>query len=291
MKRTTLVVLAFLAAAAPAPAQETKDAIKKRILAKVEEYLKKEEERILKEIEKVIDEELAKGAPPAEKKAGYLGVRLADLSAEDREQLGLGEGEGVLVAQVVDGLPAQKAGLQEGDVILAIDTQKVGSVAVMVEAVKKAGAGTEVKLKVLRGDEDKEIAVKLGEAPAAKPVEPPEPKKEEPQGAAGREEMKKRIRAFLEKEGATEPAPGFLGIRVEDSKDGVRIAEVRPGSPAEKAGMRAGQSLLKVGDSSVKSEQEMSRVLRRLTAGETVVFTVREDGKERALKATLTPKE
>jgi S1-C subfamily serine protease len=216
----------FALAAVPAAAQAEAE-LKKRILQKVEEKLKSEEARILKEIEKIIDEELGlkpKETPPKEdppkeaKKAGYLGIGIAELTEDMRAELGLDAGEGVMVTQVAPGLPAEKAGLQQEDVILSIDKKKVGDSKSLIEAVSKSGAGAVIEIKILRGTDEKTLKATLVEKPAAQPERPPEPppKKSEPQNEQSREEMRQRIRDFMKKreggetpkeEPKTEPEP------------------------------------------------------------------------------------
>jgi serine protease Do len=286
--RFAAAALAVVLGAVPAAAQEGKEAIKKRILAKVEEYLKREEERILAEIEKVIDEELARGAAPGPARPGFLGVQLADLTDEQREELGLAEGEGVLVATVVEGQPAQKAGVREGDVLLKLNDQKVGRREAVVKAVRDAGAGATVTLRLLRGDEEKDLKVKLGE-PARPEAAPPEQQpKKDPKEEAAREKLRGRIRAFLEKEGGPEPA--FLGIRVAERPEeggGVRIVEVREGSAAQKAGLRKDQVLLKVDGQAVGNERDLARLLQRVEAGAKVRLTVLDGAGEKSVEATV----
>ena len=214
MKRIIVGVVmgAFaLGLAAPLAAQNSKDEIKKRILKKVEDYLKAEEDRILKEIEKIIDEELGlTSKTPKEKKPGFVGINIGDLSDEDRQELGLEEGEGVMVTMVMEDMPAAKAGLQEGDVVLSVGEKKVGASQALIDEIKKAGAGETVTLKILRGDEEKEIKVTLAERPEEQPEAPPTPpdRNEEPkQDEGARERMRERIREFMKKERPADEAP------------------------------------------------------------------------------------
>ncbi len=88
--------------------------------------------------------------------ANRLGIGVEDLSAEQREQVGLGKDEGVVVTRV-SGAAAQR--LRAGDVILMVGKVKVGSVAQFNQATKNAKAGEPVMLLVRRGDASQFITV------------------------------------------------------------------------------------------------------------------------------------
>lgn len=94
--------------------------------------------------------------------ATRLGMRLQDLSAEQRTQAELGSGEGVLVAQVVGG-PAGRAGLRRGDIVLRVGRTDVGSVAAFNKAVEGVKAGDSVMLLVRRGGANTFLALNVRE--------------------------------------------------------------------------------------------------------------------------------
>jgi serine protease Do len=288
-------VLLALVASVSLEAQESKEQIKKRILARVEEFLKREEERVLREIEQVIDEELKKRAP-GDKKLGFLGAQLAALGDEDREALKLNEGEGVLVASVTPEGPAAKAGVRDGDVVTAIDGKKVGAVQPMVEAIQKAGAGTTVTLRLLRGAEQKDVKVELGERPGAAP--PPKPEEREEgaeQAQAAREQLRARLRAFMN-------LPAELGVRAEDLSPearaelklekgaGVRVAEVRPGSPAQSAGLAKGDVIVAIDGKPVEGERGLADALHRARAGQVLKLDLVSGGQRRTVEVRLAEK-
>ena len=99
------------------------------------------------------------GAPAS---ANRLGMALQDLTTEQREQLGLEEGEGVLIGRVT-GSAAGRAGLQRGDVILRVGRETVGSVGDFNAAVEDVEAGDSVMLLVRRGEATSFIALNVRE--------------------------------------------------------------------------------------------------------------------------------
>jgi serine protease Do len=87
----------------------------------------------------------------------FLGVLAEPLTAERREQLAVTAEHGVVVTHVLPGSPAATAGLQRDDVITRVGAAEVSTQEQLRDAVHKAGAGTEVTLKVLRGKQELDI--------------------------------------------------------------------------------------------------------------------------------------
>ncbi|HUR39345.1 MAG TPA: PDZ domain-containing protein, partial [Planctomycetota bacterium] len=188
----------------------------------VEKRLKSEEDRLLKDIEKVIDEELSragkapKAAPKAEapapgpkrKARGYMGVKLMELSDEDKKDLGVKGG--LKVAEVVEGGPAAKAGLQPDDVVTAVDGRAIDSMQELAPIMQAAGPGASVKLELLHDGKKKTVAVTLAPHPAdAQQGEPPK------EQGKGEDDLRERVKKFLEKKDApkdeSKPKPKAKG--------------------------------------------------------------------------------
>ena len=86
--------------------------------------------------------------------SAYLGVRLADITPEIQKQLGLTRDHGVVIVEVEASGPAQKAGLQRGDVILVIGSQQVSTAAEARNAILDHEPGDSVSVRVQRGSEE-----------------------------------------------------------------------------------------------------------------------------------------
>jgi C-terminal processing protease CtpA/Prc len=199
---------------------------KKKLLEQVEKRLQLEQDRLLKDLEKVIDEELARRktgvpapepkteapkkaepAPQAKKKPrGYLGIRPGELSDDEKKALGITSG--IKIVEVVDGGPAAKAGLQPEDVITTINGRAIESPQEVPGIVQNAGAGSVLKLDVLREGKKKAFEVTLARHPAdSEQAQAPSPK-EDPKGG----DLRERVKKFLNKE--EEPKP-----KAEEKKD------------------------------------------------------------------------
>ncbi len=99
---------------------------------------------------------------------GYLGINIQDLNAELAKGLDLKGTHGVLVADVREGSPAEKAGLKRGDVVTAINGRPTETTGHLRNLVASAGANKTVKVDILRDGKHQSIDVKLGELPEEK---------------------------------------------------------------------------------------------------------------------------
>jgi serine protease DegQ len=101
-----------------------------------------------------------------EVRRGRLGVAIADITPELAVKLGLGEIRGALIAQVERRSPAQKAGLEEGDVVLAMDGQPIQGATHLRNRIGLTPIGTEVRLSLRRGRAEREVRVTISGAGA-----------------------------------------------------------------------------------------------------------------------------
>jgi membrane-associated protease RseP (regulator of RpoE activity) len=208
--RSIAALAALLGFAAGAFAQDDRDGTKKKILEEVEKRLKLEEEKLLKDLERVIDEEL-KGAkkpqdPPAppRKPRGYIGLRPADLTAEERKDLGIKGG--IKVFETVPDGPAAKAGIKADDVVLSIDGKGLESPQDLPGLIQAAGGGATIKVEILRDGKKQTIPVVLAVHPDDKGAQAPP--KDDPKAG----DLRERVKKFLQKEEAPKaeapkPAP------------------------------------------------------------------------------------
>lgn len=89
-------------------------------------------------------------------KAGYAGLQVKPSD----------DGKGILVLSVLVGSPADTAGLQIDDLILRLNGQEVGTLEGFVRTIRGFKPGDKVQFRLRRGEEEKDVTVVLGEAPA-----------------------------------------------------------------------------------------------------------------------------
>jgi serine protease Do len=181
---------------------------------------------------------------------GYLGIYPQDISFELKEAHGLESSEGILVAQVDSDTPADKAGLQVGDVITEFNDIKVIDAQQFRFLVADAGPGAETKMKIIRNGSSKSLNVKLGDRSEIMNLsQTTEEKEEEEKAWLG-----------LEVENPTKELAERLGI---EGVTGALVAKVEPGSPADDAGLRRGDIIQKIGNNEIEDADDFFKIAKR----------------------------
>lgn len=195
----------------------------------------------------------------------YIGVGFQEIDAERAKALKLPEERGVEVTMVKEGSPAEKAGLAKGDVILEYNGQRVEGSDSFLRFVKETPPGRVVKLGIYRGGQTRVIPVttisrkEAGETESWK-VEIPEipdiPRifiPDMPQPTMSWNNRTLGVQA----EGISGEFAEFFG-----AKQGVVIRGVHKNTPAERAGLKVGDLIIKCDDVPVTSVRQMSAKLR-----------------------------
>jgi serine protease Do len=221
--------------------------------------------------------------------SSYLGIGVADITAERAKALNLKEERGAEVTNLTTDSPAAKAGIKEGDVVLDYDGAAVEGIEQLTRLVRETPVGRQVKISVWRSgaaqtltatiEARKGTVIRSDRFPMATPF------LNLPQIELPRFEMTWQ-NPVLGIEGESlrsqEQLADFFGV-----KDGVLVKLVRKNSAAEKAGMKAGDVVVKVDDSTVATSQEITRALRALGSKRTFTVTVVRNKKEIPLTVTL----
>ena len=97
-------------------------------------------------------------------RGGFLGVKLTDLSPDLRQHFGVGAEQGVMVSAVVDDAPAQQAGVQVGDIILAVDGEPIASSIELTRKVRSSEAGDALTLDISRDGDRRQVTATLAES-------------------------------------------------------------------------------------------------------------------------------
>jgi serine protease Do len=102
---------------------------------------------------------------------GWLGVRLSELTLESADELGLTPVRGVLVSSVLEGQPADKAGIRSRDVILSVNETRVDRTNEVLRLIRGIEAGSQANLTIFRKGETFDLPVKLGTKPRTEGLE------------------------------------------------------------------------------------------------------------------------
>jgi serine protease Do len=202
---------------------------------------------------------------------GWLGVQIQPVSEEVAGSLGLDKAQGVLVADVLPNSPAMAAGINSGDVIIRAAGEEMQEYRDLTKLIASIDAGTDIELEVIRGGKVRVLDVTIGRMPQddLAMVKPGE----------AAEEDGPRIGLFL--------APLTPELREERGLDaetpGVLVAQVEPGSPAQRAGIRAGNLISMVGQETVDDPDDVARAVREAAEQErpSVLLRVEQNGEQR----------
>ncbi|HEV3203120.1 MAG TPA: Do family serine endopeptidase [Gemmataceae bacterium] len=185
---------------------------------------------------------------------GYLGVQMTDLDPEVAARLGIPNHTGVVVGSVVDGTPAEKAGLQSGDIITGVEGKPIKDGRELQKAVAGSPIHKPLKLQVVHDGNPKTISVTLEEQPKdfrnARISRPRVPREDPENITLGKVGVSLRD---LDPELAQQ-----MGYNAKVS--GAVITKVVPNSPAAEAGLARGMVISKIDKHPVKSAQDAQQL-------------------------------
>jgi len=196
-------------------------------------------------------------------KKGWLGVSVQELTPSLRETMKVGNRTGLLITDVVRNSPADDANLREEDVLLSFDGKAVEKADDFTQLVRNTPPDKKVKVKIMRNGEERELEVTIG---------------------ARRSESSARSFSWS---GSGHSPDVFwvgdrahLGVQVQDlnrdlapyfkveEKSGVLVLSVSDASPAEKAGLKAGDVITRLGDEKITDADDLVTALRDYEGGD-----------------------
>jgi serine protease Do len=198
---------------------------------------------------------------------GYLGILPQAITRDLAEALGVKAKEGILVAEVVEDGPADKAGMERGDIIVKFNGRESREVDEFRLNVAQAGVGAEVEVDVLRDGDTRKLEVTLGERPTRVARATSQPYEGEWLGVS------------------VDDVDGPVGRRTApaDLDEGVVIVEVEDGSPAQEAGLRVGDVVEEVDGKEIRSLDDYEEAIdeARDRGDKPVLFLLRREGLSR----------
>jgi len=205
----------------------------------------------------------------------YLGIGVKEILAERAKELKLKEEAGVEVTRVDSNSPAEKAGIKAGDAVLEYQGNRVEGTEQFVRFVRETPAGRQVKLKIVRAGASQTLTAAIGERQSSLPgFSQKERERIEQEMARVREKFKSlpEIRMPDIPHAVMGGRSGMLGIdgeAVEEQlaeyfgvKEGVLVRSVAKDMPAAKAGIRAGDVIVRIEESKVRSPRDISSAIR-----------------------------
>lgn len=190
---------------------------------------------------------------------GRIGVQIGEVTREVAESLGLPRAEGALVQRVEPGAPAEKGGVEAGDIILAYNGMSIERATDLPRLVGATKPGSRASLRIWRKGTSRDITLTVAELEQEKPVRK-EPRQVQPQ-----------------------LPPNALGLTVSDLSEAQKkelkldagvVVESVEGSAA-RAGLRAGDVILRLNNTDVHGARQFNALVSKLDPKKLAVLLVR----------------
>ena len=208
----------------------------------------------------VMDSIIEKGAV----ERGFLGAGIQDLNEDLAASFGYDNTDGVLIGDIVPDAPAEKAGLQPGDIVVEFNGKKTHKAHQLRNAVAATRPGTQVPLTVVRNGKSMRIDVEVGQLESRAGL------------SIGREAS-----VDLGMTVQTLTAEVARQIGADEREQGVVVTAVEPGSIAARVGMQPGDVVLAVGNKTVRNVGDFREAIRNLDVSQGIRMQVMRDGGRR----------
>jgi serine protease Do len=202
---------------------------------------------------------------------GWLGVMIQEVTPELAQSFNLDKPRGALVGQVLPDSPAQAAGIQVGDIIVAFNSQPVNQSRELPPLVGRIRPGASIPLILIREGKEQTVTIKLEELP---------------------EDAKQ------EKAIAVPPSKGRLGMTVtelpadqrQEGVKGVWVKDVSEG-PAASAGIRPGDIITRINNVEITDPAQFTEQVKQLPTGRPIPVLIKRDSGALFLALTIPDKE
>jgi serine protease Do len=196
---------------------------------------------------------------------GWLGVQIQDVNRQLAESFGMDRPHGALVAKIIPGGPAEKAGLQIGDIIVEFNGQVIETSGELPPRVGVTPIDEKATVKIIRQGEKMELSVKVGLLPA-----------------------QQQLTQNLDAPATTETNTNRLGIAASDlsseqrhdlqvEKNGVLVQKVGKGV-AQEAGIQTGDVILRIQNNVVKDVADFNKIVAKLPTGKSIAILIQRNG-------------
>jgi len=205
----------------------------------------------------------------------FLGVGIQEIDSNRAKELKLPEEAGVEVTRIAPDSPAEKAGIKTGDVITQYNGQRVEGMDQFSRMVRETPAGREVKLGIVRNGAPQTVTARIASRPTISGQLIPAPVQEPfefrlPDMPQSRMTWRSAMLG-IEAETLDGQLADFFGV-----KEGVLVRTVNKASAAERAGLKAGDVIVKVDDAKITTPAELSARMRAARGRAVSVVVVRE---------------
>jgi serine protease Do len=189
---------------------------------------------------------------------GWIGVSIQPLDQDIARSLGLEEPRGALVATVTPDGPAARAGIQQGDVILSFNGDRIENSRDLTQRVGATAIGANSRVEILRNGQRRTLNMRLGERPSEQqlaaanpaPNATPEPEEEQQQGGVAQSSLGVSVRPLT--------AEDRTRFNLRANENGLVITAVEPTSDAAQKGIRPGDVIMQAGGRAIRTAAELT---------------------------------
>jgi serine protease Do len=203
---------------------------------------------------------------------GMIGVTIpsSSLTDEDKDAFKLKNKKGALVNSVTPGGPADKAGIRQYDVIVAVDGEKINDPNDLKLKIADIEPGKKVNITVIRDGKEQTFTVTVEEY--------------EPQETKVKTEGEDKDLGFSVRE-ITPSLAGRYGLR---TQEGLIITPVRRYSEAERKGLAVGDIIIEVNRRKVSTVDELDKMIKKFESGQAIILLVRREAEGQSVDRIVT---
>ena len=200
---------------------------------------------------------------------GYLGVIIQELSEELASSFKITSGKGILVSEIAEDSPAEKYGLKQGDVIIALNGKPVEKVSTFRNTIALTPPKSKVIVDVIRKGSPQTLSIKIGNLEKAQEKNRPIKKTNTPKLGITTEDL-------------SEDEKKQLKIR-----SGIKITSVKSASLADYAGLKKGQIILELNQKVVTSSSEFKKAIKKHPKDKVLLLLIKEGNYSRFITIKL----
>ncbi len=193
---------------------------------------------------------------------GWLGIGIQDITEELSEYYKLGKKSGVLVTRVYKGDPADKGGIKQNDIIMAINGKPVSAGRQLSIIIAGIGEGQRTEISILRNGKEKTVHVNIAKQSDTKILSYSQPSKQDDLGLVAEELVSEKA----------------VQLGLDKQEKGILIVEVKPDSKGEAAGIRTGDLVKEVNHIPVTNLENFREQVKNLKKGEKLQILIKRRG-------------
>ena len=226
-------------------------------------------------------------------KTAWLGVMTQTVDEDIADAFEIDIDYGAIINEVIDDSPAEKADLEEGDVIISFNGQKVWDQHDLTDFILESGVGSKANIGIMRDGREKNVSLELGSLPSR--VNWSSRKHDAPHsfGYVGPDDVQ-----FFHFSGG-----GYIGVELSELSDqlgeffgvsggdGVLITGVSEDSPAKKAGLQAGDVIVEIDNKHVSDYNDIREIVSGSDEGDELAVVILRSKKKQTVEVTVEESE